>query len=318
MPKISLISPVFKAEKYVKRCVESILQQSFQNWELILVDDGSPDKSGDLCDECARLDSRISVIHKTNGGVSSARNAGLANAVGEWIFFIDIDDTIEPDALCTLYGIISQRDVDCVLLNVNMIDTDGNIALIKHPFKETQILDKQTVESMIMLHFCTGELYLNSPCSKLYKKKIIEDNRLFFEKRIRGEDWLFNVAYFKHVSSIAVTEKPLYNYIRNDESAMAQYCPEQFRLWTENWHTRQNLIKEYNLPVDQNRMKRDMMLKTFYFLQIIKSKDHSTHQKQRLREVLQSKLLKECLRCYPSSIRELRVWIALQLLRLSA
>ena len=96
MTKISVIVPVYKVEKYVGECINSILAQSFKDFELILVDDGSPDKSGEICDSYAKKDNRIKVFHKKNGGVSSARNFGIDKAVGEWLCFIDSDDTILP------------------------------------------------------------------------------------------------------------------------------------------------------------------------------------------------------------------------------
>ena len=96
MPKISVIVPVYKAEKYVGECIESILSQTYTDFELLLVDDGSPDKSGEICDYYAGKDPRIIVYHKENGGVSSARNYGIEHAVGEWICFVDSDDTILP------------------------------------------------------------------------------------------------------------------------------------------------------------------------------------------------------------------------------
>ena len=107
MPKVSIIVPVYKAEQYLHRCVDSILSQSFTDCELILVDDGSPDKSGEICDEYASRDSRIQVIHKQNGGVSSARNAGLDVAHGEYVWFVDSDDWIENDSLKEIYNIMS-------------------------------------------------------------------------------------------------------------------------------------------------------------------------------------------------------------------
>lgn len=99
MPKVSIIVPVYKAEKYLNRCIDSILAQTFTDWELLLIDDGSTDRSGDICDEYAKKDTRIRVFHKENGGVSSARNLGLDSAQGEWVTFIDADDYILPDFL---------------------------------------------------------------------------------------------------------------------------------------------------------------------------------------------------------------------------
>lgn len=102
-PTISVIVPVYKAEKYLTHCIDSILNQSFTDLELLLIDDGSPDRSGEICDKYARKDSRIRVFHQQNGGVSRARNNGLAHAQGQYVVFVDSDDRTLPDYLCALY-----------------------------------------------------------------------------------------------------------------------------------------------------------------------------------------------------------------------
>lgn len=115
MPKISIIVPVYKAEKYLNRCVDSILAQTFTDFELLLIDDGSPDKSGEICDEYARKDSRVRVIHKENGGVSSARQRGLDESIGEYTIHADPDDWVEPTMLEELYNKANKEDADMVI-----------------------------------------------------------------------------------------------------------------------------------------------------------------------------------------------------------
>lgn len=115
LPKISIIVPVYKAEPYLHRCVDSILAQTFTEWELILVDDGSPDQSGKICDEYAKKDQRVKVIHKVNGGVSSARQKGLDEARGEYTIHADPDDWAEPNMLEELYNEASKKEADMVM-----------------------------------------------------------------------------------------------------------------------------------------------------------------------------------------------------------
>ena len=115
MPKISIIVPVYKAEKYLNRCVDSILAQTFTDWELLLIDDGSPDRSGEICDEYAKKDSRIRVIHKENGGVSSARQRGQDEACGEYTIHVDPDDWVEPTMLEELYQKAKDDNADMVI-----------------------------------------------------------------------------------------------------------------------------------------------------------------------------------------------------------
>ena len=121
MPKISVIVPVYNVEKYLRKCIESILNQTFREFELILVDDGSTDSSGKICDEYALKDSRIKVIHKENGGASSARNAGLDVAKGEYIGFVDSDDWIEMDMYGELYRLIKENNTDISVCGINNI-----------------------------------------------------------------------------------------------------------------------------------------------------------------------------------------------------
>ena len=112
---ISIIVPVYNVEQYLDRCVKSLLQQTYKNLEIILVDDGSPDRCGQMCDNYAKLDSRVLVIHKENGGLSDARNAGLSHAHGEYIAFVDSDDYIEADMISELYNACHNQDADIVV-----------------------------------------------------------------------------------------------------------------------------------------------------------------------------------------------------------
>ena len=109
---ISVIIPVYKVEKYLKRCVESVQKQTFKNLEIILIDDGSPDSCGEMCDEMSKMDSRIKVVHKNNGGLSDARNAGIEIASGKYVVFVDSDDWLDLDMIDLLYRILKQYDAD--------------------------------------------------------------------------------------------------------------------------------------------------------------------------------------------------------------
>ena len=126
MPKVSIIVPVYKAEKYLNRCIDSILAQTFIDWELLLIDDGSPDKSGEICDEYSKKDQRIKVFHKSNGGVSSARNLGLDHVKGQWITFIDADDYIDS-SFCN----INEAEINDIIIKRNyIVDIDKSIKVM--------------------------------------------------------------------------------------------------------------------------------------------------------------------------------------------
>lgn len=196
--KISIIVPVYNVEKYLPRCIDSILAQTFTDFELLLIDDGSPDNSGKICDEYAKSDKRIRVFHKENGGVSSARNLGLDNVKGEWIAFVDSDDTVSRLYLQNMANVIMDEDM-MVLSNYR---------------KETRTycavkLDNVTLRNVdIVRYFIDNKVMaLSAPYSKLYKQSIIRENSLRFPEGIQmGEDAIFIMRYLNHVTSVAVVD----------------------------------------------------------------------------------------------------------------
>lgn len=214
MPKISIIVPVYNVERYIGRCVESIISQTFKDWELILVDDGSPDGSGSLCDEYAIKDSRIKVFHKKNEGVSSARNFGIRNASGEWITFVDSDDWIEENFL-----------MDLLPENFGELSMQGYKIFRGDKFIENHIFNYSCSTSDILKVFLESEKanIINSPVSKLFRTNIILDNSLFFDLSISyGEDHLFVLEYLKYVKLIHVSEKDGYVYNQGDYESLTR------------------------------------------------------------------------------------------------
>lgn len=161
-PKTSIIVPVYKAEKYLHKCVDSILAQSFTDFEVLLIDDGSPDKSGEICDEYAKKDSRVRVIHKENGGVSNARQCGIDNAQGEYTIHVDPDDWVEPTMLEVLYHKAKEEDADMVICDFFIESKDGQKYVIQKP----SALDNETVlkELFQQLHGSCGNKLIRRTC----------------------------------------------------------------------------------------------------------------------------------------------------------
>lgn len=205
LPKISVIVPVYKAEKYLHRCIDSILAQTFIDFELLLINDGSPDNSGAICDEYARKDSRISVFHKENGGVSSARNLGLDNAKGEWIAFVDADDWLKCKYLEKL---AKQLDADMIKCD---IEPTSNIS--SHKITENNKYDvKQFIEKK------GKEFIARCVYATLFKTNIIREFNIHFNKQIRyGEDMIFNLQYLYHCQDIRLTNYTGYVYFSDTE-----------------------------------------------------------------------------------------------------
>ncbi len=248
MPGISVIVPVYNAERYLKKCVESVRNQTFQDWELLLVDDGSKDRSREICDECAASDDRIRVLRKKNGGVSSARNMGLREAKGEYIAFLDVDDRYEFRFLETLWSAMEQAQADtaaCAILN---LFADGSKSvepvLPAGTYGRAEIREK-IVNPLVGDRLCR-RLFNGFAVRYLYSAGIIRDNRIAFEGPYL-EDELFLIEYFCHAEKLAVTEEPLYRYFRNPSSATHRYMPDFMKVFERIMERKEALVKQYGL-----------------------------------------------------------------------
>lgn len=192
-PLVSIIVPVYNAEKYLNRCVDSILFQAMTDFELLLIDDGSKDNSGRICDEYAEKDARVRVFHKPNGGVSSARNLGLDNAKGEWITFVDADDVIRACFSDIDWNILSE---DLICFPSYSFYDDSTVVLNSIERRDGIYIPAQSFYSGILY-----ELVLRTTWSKLFRHSLIADLR--FNKTIKiGEDQLFNLQYLYKTKSI--------------------------------------------------------------------------------------------------------------------
>ena len=211
MPIISIIVPVYNAEKYLHRCVESILAQSFTDFELLLINDGSKDNSGEICEEYAEMDSRIRVFHKKNGGASAARNYGLDKATGKYICFIDADDWVDKDYIESLLPTEGEDMVVCSF----MYDTMQSF------FLSNVVRDKNNIETV--LHLLLDHMAVCSPCCKIMRRDIIEQNNIRFDVNVSaGEDMLFVCDYFSAgLDKIRTTSQPLYHYYVADSGSLS-------------------------------------------------------------------------------------------------
>lgn len=216
---ISIIIPVYNAEEYLSECIESVLGQDYKNIELLLVNDGSTDKSGEICDEYAQRDPRIQVIHKPNGGVSSARNMGLHHFKGEYVTFVDADDLIDRDFAKKMYENANQNDSDLVFCRFARY-VEGNVSLLKEDLPLALQLDGEKKGKLdFASRFFNSKKYISSSaCRILYKRKIVEG--FFFNKDIRiGEDWMFLLHSIVRAEKISSIHEALYFYRDNLNSA---------------------------------------------------------------------------------------------------
>lgn len=212
-PLISVIVPVYKVEPYINRCVESIVNQTYKNLEIILVDDGSPDNCPKMCDEWAEKDNRIKVIHKQNGGVSSARNEGIANSNGKYISFVDGDDWIESDMIYLLLNTIEENNADVSRCGIITDFEDGSASELSGN-SEIKILSSkdEMIIDLVMGDYLSGVVW-----NKLYRYDIV--NNIRFDINFDcSEDFLYNFRVNEIAGSIAYYDVPKYHYLIRERS----------------------------------------------------------------------------------------------------
>ena len=207
-PKISVIVPVYKAEKYLHRCINSILAQTFTDFEVLLIDDGSPDLSGEICDEFAQKDKRVRVFHKENGGSASARQVGLNNALGEYLIICDSDDWIEADMLNHLYSKAEKNNADLVLCDYFLNYPDGKQRIVSHAKFN---LSQERLIGHILCQQING-----SSCNKLIRRELYKNHNISYTPSINlGEDVLILLKLLQHPITITYLPKAFYHYQRD-------------------------------------------------------------------------------------------------------
>lgn len=210
-PLISVIVPVYKVEPYLVKCVNSIREQTYSNIEIILIDDGSPDRCGEICDDFAKQDKRIKVVHKKNGGLPSARNAGIDIANGEYIGFVDSDDTIEPYMYEKLYNLLSYEKTKLAVCAVNYVYEDGKIL-------HKSLLGKNCTFDFYhaIIEMNTHRIFDMGAWSKLYHKSLFENIRFPVGKL--SEDYYIMFKVFDRAQNVSYLDIPCYNYLQRQNS----------------------------------------------------------------------------------------------------
>lgn len=211
MEKISIIVPVYNSEKWLKRCLESIINQTYKNIEIIIINDGSTDNSEEICKEYSIKDQRIRIFNKKNTGVSNTRNYGIHISNGEYIQFVDSDDWLENDTCEKLLEYMKENNADLSVCGFNIYSNNTIIRKPVLPYRILNIREKQ--DDLIFL-----DKILNSPCNKLYKRRLITD--LFNEGLSLGEDLIFNLNYIGNSSKTVTIEKCLYNVCLDNNNSL--------------------------------------------------------------------------------------------------
>lgn len=259
-PLISVIVPIYKVERYLDRCVQSIVDQSYKHLEIILVDDGSPDHCPSMCDAWAARDSRIKVIHKENGGLSDARNAGMAIAGGEYIGFIDSDDYIAPAMYQLLLERLQVDGSDISACGVDMVYEDGSAHRMLTPEDSCVLSAEAAVEAVVR------ESWLKQPVwYKLYKAELVRDIRFPVGKYHEDIFWTWQAV--ARAQKVSIFDTPCYYYVQRSGSIMAEkYTPRRLDAIEAKQQRLAYLIKEY--PRIAEYARKDLAFSCMYHGQL--------------------------------------------------
>ncbi len=229
-PYISIIMPVYNSEKYLNKSIKTVLSQSFKDFELLLVDDCSPDKSGAICDEYAMQDSRVKVLHLVeNGGAGNARNEAMKLVQGKYLCFLDADDYFDNNMLENLVNSVSENPAKVVIFGLveEYVNRKGNVANTKKVTYESKILKgKQAVRNEV-LPLELVDLY-GYPCNKMYEMEFLKSTGAVFPKMKFNEDIIFNIDVFMNIDSCNILDFAPYHYIKHSGSTTNSFIPTYF------------------------------------------------------------------------------------------
>lgn len=307
MDLISVIVPVYKVESYLDRCVSSIVNQTYSNLEIILVDDGSPDRCGAMCDAWAEKDSRIRVIHKENGGLSDARNAGMAAATGEYIAFVDSDDWIEPQMYQRLYEAMIATDSDIASCGARRVWLDGKPAKeVCATYRDFVMEQKAAMEALIVSNGLIQTVW-----DKLYKKNVAKSLPFLVGTVHEDEFWTWQAI--ARARRVVTLQETYYNYLQRGDSIMGVGFTEKGLLVIQAKTERQNYIENV-MPELTDLGRTDLVYTCMHLgIQVLKNMCRKD-------TVPRMKYLKDTVKSYPISKKYLSTltWkkkLHLQLLR---
>ena len=283
MERISVIVPVYGVEAYLDRCVQSLLEQSYRDFELILVDDGSPDSCGAMCDAWAAKDGRIKVVHKENGGLSDARNAGLAVASGAYIAFVDSDDWVAPAYLASLYEALKAQKAEIAECAAALVTEDGAVLGVRKT-PDAQVLGKMDALRRLVLEDGIYQTVWN----KLYRRRVLEG--IPFEKGKRHEDDFWTYQVFDRMDRLALVQEPLYHYLQRGGSIMGEGYTIKRLDGLEARFRRMEYLQKYEALAALTR--QSLMMDCMWHYQSAKTHLSGREQKAALQYVRQ--IMKRC------------------------
>lgn len=278
MPKVSIIVPVYNVEKYLDRCLQSLLNQTLKDIEIILVDDQSPDNCPKMCEYYAKIDKRVKVIHKKNGGLGFARNSGLEIATGEYVAFVDSDDFVDVGMYEKLYSIASINNSDIVFCGFNSFE-NGQIVGGKSEVNSLTTYKDKNCEGVLlgMVHNCGDKKsivkYEMSVWHGIYNHQVLLDNEISFcsERIFISEDIIFHIDFIKHCQTISFIPDRFYYYCYNEESLTKTYRKERLGRHIILFKEIKRRILANNYSFDISKVSNLFLLKLRYDFTIIGS-----------------------------------------------
>ena len=308
MDLISVIVPVYNVEPYLERCVDSIRRQTYKSLEIILVDDGSPDRCGQMCDDYALKDHRIKVVHKENGGLGYARNSGLDVTTGTYVTFIDSDDWISEDHIENLYNSAKVSGADLAIGSHTRVS--GSVKRVcRNRIKKTKYEGARIIEDVLLpligadVSSADDIQMESSSCMNLYSVSLIReyDLRFISERDVIAEDFFFNVDYIYHARCVVVTEETGYFYFHNPQSISWVYRPERFLRTIRYYHLIMEKTVNYGLrDRAEYRIGRSYLMKIRVAIRHIVNAEMPVERKlQEIREILNHEVTRKVLAEYP-------------------
>ena len=328
MPKVSVVVPVYNVEKYIHKCLDSLVNQTLEDIEIILIDDESPDNCGKICDEYAKNDKRIKVIHKKNGGVSSARNDGIKNATSDWVMFADSDDWCEETMCEIAYENAIKNDADVAIFNnyrnyedyekINEIGLKGKIF---DKYEEIEKLQMSILYDRFMNQIDSKlEQYtdIGSPWSKIFRKDFLEKNNIEFNLKVKGvfDDALFCMETMEKANKVFFKNEPIYHYrilndsltnaFKSDRIQIYNIIYKEIELFMDKAQKKDNFREAYYARIIVNLCK---LLKIYYFHP--SNSDKLSKRLKELKKLLKSKPYDEAIENikYSSLRKNLRVYL---------
>lgn len=289
--KASVVVPVYRAERSLEQCVRSILNQTETDIELWLIDDGSPDQCGNICDSFACIDARVNVLHKANAGVSAARNDGIKRAVGKYVAFVDADDYLEPNMLASLIERAESDESEIVVcgyyIECQTERKQANICCAAGNYNRAE------TKRLFLKFFERNYTGLASMWNKLYLRSFLNACAIQVDEGLkRAEDFWFNLEAFECADSISVISTPLYHYVQNEDSVMHSYRKTQFEDWTKNRERLLSMAKEKGICLQNSEFYYNYVYNSVLLLRQLlenskRSKMHEIMKNTFLREAIQ-------------------------------